>query len=225
MASFDVAYRITERNEGGYANNPKDRGGETYKGVARRFHPNPDIWNYVDQIKSQVPQGPGYVSRLNKQLSQCQPLQVGIYRFYKYEFWDKNNLSLVSDQNVANRIYDMTVNAGGNAIKLVRRVIGTREGTTLGPEHVRVINTIEGGQLVGRLKDAMANYYKAIVDKNPSQGVFLVGWLSRLVDKGVGEVKRFMGVGQPSIPTPEVKPRDISLIEYIEMAVTDLSKK
>ena len=35
MANFDIAYRRTSRFEGGYVNDPKDAGGETYNGISR----------------------------------------------------------------------------------------------------------------------------------------------------------------------------------------------
>lgn len=37
MAIFNSAFKITMGNEGGYANNPDDSGGETYAGIARNF--------------------------------------------------------------------------------------------------------------------------------------------------------------------------------------------
>lgn len=39
MADFDKAHLEVMGNEGGYANNPVDAGGETYKGIARKFWP------------------------------------------------------------------------------------------------------------------------------------------------------------------------------------------
>ncbi|MFM7564688.1 MAG: glycosyl hydrolase 108 family protein, partial [Planctomycetota bacterium] len=39
MADFAIAFDETMINEGGYVDDPDDRGGETYRGVARRFHP------------------------------------------------------------------------------------------------------------------------------------------------------------------------------------------
>ncbi|KKK46716.1 hypothetical protein LCGC14_3162480, partial [marine sediment metagenome] len=38
MALFTEAYEITLQHEGGYSNDSDDVGGETYKGVSRRYH-------------------------------------------------------------------------------------------------------------------------------------------------------------------------------------------
>ncbi|MBC7912857.1 MAG: hypothetical protein H7Y07_01930, partial [Pyrinomonadaceae bacterium] len=55
MANFDLAYKITMHNEGGYANDPQDNGGETWKGVARNFCPKWAGWVIVDRIKASYP--------------------------------------------------------------------------------------------------------------------------------------------------------------------------
>ena len=49
MAIFNSAFQITMGNEGGYANNPADSGGETYKGIAKNYWPNWEGWTAVDQ--------------------------------------------------------------------------------------------------------------------------------------------------------------------------------
>jgi len=38
--NFEDAYERTAQIEGFYVNNPNDNGGETYCGIARKFHPN-----------------------------------------------------------------------------------------------------------------------------------------------------------------------------------------
>ena len=36
MADFRLAYKKIEAAEGGYVNDPDDKGGETYKGISRK---------------------------------------------------------------------------------------------------------------------------------------------------------------------------------------------
>ena len=38
--SFDRAFVTTMQSEGGYVNNPKDPGGETYMGISRNNYPH-----------------------------------------------------------------------------------------------------------------------------------------------------------------------------------------
>ena len=49
--SFDNAFAHTQTNEGGYANNKADLGGETYAGISRKYHPKWSGWAIVDELK------------------------------------------------------------------------------------------------------------------------------------------------------------------------------
>ena len=43
--NFDKAFQLTIGVEGGYSNDPRDPGGETKYGIAKRYHPQEDIKN------------------------------------------------------------------------------------------------------------------------------------------------------------------------------------
>ena len=53
MTSFETAYRKTAQIEGGYANNPADNGGETWRSIARKMHSDWERWKVVDQLRHQ----------------------------------------------------------------------------------------------------------------------------------------------------------------------------
>ena len=55
MADFRLAYKKIEAAEGGYVNDPDDKGGETYKGISRKANPDWDGWISIDQIKKAHP--------------------------------------------------------------------------------------------------------------------------------------------------------------------------
>ena len=71
MANYHIALQEVLKNEGGYVNDPDDSGGETYKGIARRFHPDWIGWAYVDNRDFKNP-------NLDKLVSD----------FYYIKFWD-----------------------------------------------------------------------------------------------------------------------------------------
>ena len=52
MANFNESFNITLGYEGGYSNDPDDAGGETYKGISRRYHPGWKGWALIDELKS-----------------------------------------------------------------------------------------------------------------------------------------------------------------------------
>lgn len=115
MANFLEAHKIVMKNEGGYANDPDDRGGETYKGIARNMHPDWTGWILVDAVKKMNP------INLNAALENNLTLQSQVLSFYKTEFWNVFKGDRIVSQNVAESIYDSAVNMGvGTAVKLVQ---------------------------------------------------------------------------------------------------------
>ena len=84
MADFSQAHAPVAVWEGGYANHPNDRGGETLCGIARRCHPGLVLWKLVDAEKDHPSfrQGSAAFTRHLRQI----PLTVGrlaLYRFFK----------------------------------------------------------------------------------------------------------------------------------------------
>ena len=79
MAVFEKAFAKTIKAEGGYVNNPNDRGGETYMGVTRKNYPNLKLWIIVDNAKS-VDSTKGYINRV---LQNCLGITEEIKEIYK----------------------------------------------------------------------------------------------------------------------------------------------
>jgi len=128
-ADFKTALQQTLKNEGGYVNDSRDHGGETYCGIARHFHSKWEGWVIVDSIKSRL----GYKSTVNcsgkirkvigKALSNQKRLITLIEVFYKKEFWDPLNLDSEQDQRLANHRFDGAVLIGVAAEKKIQRVV------------------------------------------------------------------------------------------------------
>ncbi len=116
MAEFLDAYYKTNQIEGGYANDPDDKGGETYRGIARKFHPNWLGWKIIDGEKGN--------SNFPKSLDNIKQLQDGVKYFYFKEFWNKIGGDPIPDQAIANEVYDNAVNMGvPQSIKYLQRTI------------------------------------------------------------------------------------------------------
>lgn len=188
MADFEAAYKVVMRNEGGYANNPNDRGGETYKGIARKMHSEWAGWATVDLFRRQ----PGFPANL----ADASGLQALVHSFYKNEFWDKLNLDAVERNDIATEIFDTSVNMGvGVAALFLQRVlnvtnkngkeypdlvldgkIGPKTIATLNMhrrplEVLKAFNCLQGGKYIG------------ICEANPSQEIFFTSWMSRVFEQ------------------------------------------
>lgn len=185
MADFKTAYKITMAHEGGYANNPNDTGGETWKGVARKKHPYWAGWTIVDQwkIKAGFPDS----------LAHAPGLQELVWQFYKKEFWDGLALDLINDQRIANELFDTAVNMGQGiaAIFLQRALnVSNRKGHdypdlkvdgAIGSKTIAAVNGHpRPAQLFKLLNTLQGARYISICEANPSQEIFLTSWMNRV---------------------------------------------
>jgi len=101
MAEFAPAFENTMRNEGGYANHPDDPGGETYRGISRRWHPDWPGWIIIDRVKD-YPSFPAGLESDNA-------LNESVRYFYRVEYWDKISGDIIPSQALANEIFDTSV--------------------------------------------------------------------------------------------------------------------
>ena len=80
---FQQALQDTLKHEGYYANHAADKGGETYRGIARNYHPAFKGWPIIDQEKARH----GGKLPLNHRIVNS-TLDAYIEQFYKAKFWD-----------------------------------------------------------------------------------------------------------------------------------------
>lgn len=126
MAHFKTALDKLLSKEGGYVNDPDDRGGETYRGVARKCNPNWNGWNIIDAYKFNSPNLSN--KDRTKQLDKDMKLQKEVYYLYKNNYWDCFELDDVPNQLVSEIMFDTCVNQGKiSAIKFAERTLRLRE--------------------------------------------------------------------------------------------------
>ena len=184
MADFKAAYKITMAHEGGYANNPADTGGETWKGIARKKHPDWPGWPLVDKAKHG-----DFPANLHSVLG----LQDMVESFYKVKFWDYLKLDQVNSQKIANELFDTSVNMGqGIAALFLQRSlnVSNRNGKdyaelqvdgNVGSVTINTLNNHPRPEQVYKLLNTLQGArYISICEANPSQEIFLNSWLSRV---------------------------------------------
>lgn len=174
MANFETAFALTEHIEAGYANNPNDHGGETYAGIARNFWPNWSGWTKIDGYKKTG------MSELNTILKMDLPLQDEVASFYKQNFWDINKLDLVSNQQLANNVYDFGVNSGvGKAAKTLQDCAGVTADGIIGNQTIAAVNSANAETIYNCYNATRSAFYNKLA-ANPGQAQFLHSWLSRI---------------------------------------------
>ena len=123
MAVFEKAFAKTVAAEGGYVNNPNDRGGETYMGITRKNYPKLKMWATIDKLKNILSK-----RDLNSKLSKDEDIQKEVKEVYKKNYWTPLKLDLINSQRVANEFFDISVNCGTKAaIKSMQRTAGIVE--------------------------------------------------------------------------------------------------
>jgi lysozyme family protein len=188
MADFKIADKITGLNEGGYANDPDDRGGETYAGIARNFWPKWLGWKYIDQYKVDYAKAKSQ-NRTKLSLAQwinasakvkTEPIEELVNEFYRVNFWELNRLGDFKCQQLANTVYDFGVNSGkGRAAKYIQDVAGVNTDGVIGRKTIDAINSRDCETIYNAFNAKREKFYRDIAVG--SQAKFLRSWLSRLV--------------------------------------------
>jgi lysozyme family protein len=189
MADFKKAYSITMAHEGGYVHDPDDAGGETYKGIARKYNASWSGWKTIDKCKNTCSNFPNCLNDDNN-------LQDEVHAFYKLKYWDVNRLDDFKDQDVANEMFDTGVNMGtGRAARFLQKALNylSRDGSLytplavdgqIGPASLNALNRVlsdgDGKILLTMLNVLQGEHYMNYMDKNPKQQKYARGWFKRV---------------------------------------------
>ncbi len=135
MANYKKAIIKTLGYEGGYVNDPDDNGGETFKGISRKFHPAWGGWVLIDDLKKK----PGFPKGIT-----INPMLNGLVQvFYKVEFWNKVGGDGLNSQEIANLLVDSAVNEGiVPAIKRAQGIAGIPQTGKVSEDLITKINLL-----------------------------------------------------------------------------------
>jgi len=178
-SSFNSAIKHILEREGGFVDNENDPGGATNFGVSLRFLKKqleimggPEIFDFdgdgdldADDIKA---------------MSEQEAKDI----YFKF-WWEKYNYRQISDQDLAIKVFDMSVNMGGRqAHKLIQRACRAAGGLLdddgiLGSKSFSVINSVNAMVVLGAVRTEQKHFYLQLIKKNSSFSVFKNGWLKR----------------------------------------------
>lgn len=155
MASFLPAVELTLQHEGGFVDNPADRGGATNFGILQRDMPDVNI----------------------RDISQAEAVA-----WYQKKYW-LPEMGQLTSQPVANKLFDMGVLLSpATAVRLLQRALGFSTASQTGqftPETLACANDA-GDNLLPDYQRILIDHFNWIVETYPSQRVFLDGWTKRI---------------------------------------------
>ena len=106
---FKEAFDKILVSEGGYVNDPHDRGGETFMGIARRFNPNNKLWYYVDEEKKKKMGGPKALTERLKANAEAVKCVYTNDKLQYQMFDDAVNRGIVAAIRAVQHVVGMTV--------------------------------------------------------------------------------------------------------------------
>ena len=191
MADFQISYNITVLgNEGGL--NPGNGEAFTYRGIDESQNPHWPGFALVHQVWN-ANQHLG-LHAVNQLLAGNEELQKNVQAFYLANYWNSHALSNVNDQQVANNIFDCSVNPCIDSASLVLQkacnsVISSNylvihplqlDGQ-IGPATLATVNELNAELLFNAINTLRAANYHERVRLTPKDAEWLDVWLRRLV--------------------------------------------
>lgn len=159
MADYKKLIPFIKKSEGGFVNDPLDRGGATNMGITiNTYRTVYGSKKTVEDLKHITEQEWEYV--------------------FKHIFWDRCRADEIKSQGVANNMVDWVWGSGVNGIKGVQRLVGVKADGIVGSNTLAAINAA-GESLFPRITQARIIYYNAIVSRRPNQKRYVNGWICR----------------------------------------------
>lgn len=158
MTFIDIIPRILER-EGGYVNNPNDRGGATNFGITQRVYRD-----WKGDPKADV-----------KSLDKSQASQI-----YFDLYWKPSKAEQLPE-SIRDIHLDAAVNHGvGRAAKLLQTASAVTIDGAIGSKTLAAAKALNPELLKLRYIVARYKFYGGIIQRDRSQVVFMAGWMARM---------------------------------------------
>lgn len=147
--------------EGGYVNDPDDKGGATNKGVT------------LATFRS--------VYGKDKTVEDLKALTTDQFaHILKKYYWDRWQADLINNQSVANLLVDWTYNSGKWGIVIPQKLLHLDGDGVVGKITLAAVNNADQRKFFEDVWRARRDFFLGIVSRDSRQAKFLKGWMNRL---------------------------------------------
>ena len=157
LTTFNEIIEKVLEHEGGYVNDPHDRGGETNFGITKKFYPDVDIKNLTKEQAKHI---------------------------YHTDYWRRGKCDELPPQ-LRHIYFDMCVNFGRRgAVKVLQQSANSKNRNKievdggLGPKTINAIQKLS----VERVRAYRVLRFANIVIDKPNQEKFWMGWFRRALE-------------------------------------------
>ena len=164
MANAKLLQSFILRWEGGFVDDPLDRGGATNRGITigtfRQFYGQNST---VDQLKNMTDEQ--------------------WFHIFKTGYWEPWRADEIKNQSVANIVVDWAWASGPvTSIKQVQKILRVALDGVVGPKTLEAINSADQRSLFVDIQVARLKFVENIVRRDLAQARFIRGWRNRIND-------------------------------------------
>lgn len=160
MADFNKYAPILKALEGGFVNDPNDKGGATNCGVT--------IGTFRDFFGK------------DKTVEDLKRMTESQWRKVMYSYWRSAGCDSIENQSIAELIADWCIHSGLGILRKVQSIAGTAVDGKIGPKSIAAINGFRQKCLHCQIWDARREFLIRVAETNPQYKGMLKGWMNRL---------------------------------------------
>jgi lysozyme family protein len=143
--------------EGPPTNDPTDAGGRTAYGISERA--NPEAW-------------------ADNKVTEAEAREIYLRKYVRWPRFDQ-----ITDSDLQAQLVDFGVNSGPMiATKKLQEIVGTDQDGVIGPATLTALSIMNVALVNNELVKSRLKMICRIVQKNPSQIKYLLGWVNRALE-------------------------------------------